>query len=645
MEIDRKAQTIVRRHATRAGPQYRRVAPTPPARALKESLGNHAAQLFVARLQRKPAVSAPDDPLERQADIIADQVMRMPEGDVVQRVCKGCEEEKKEQPRIQRAAAPESADTGLDVNAGVSAAQRSGAPLAADVRSFFEPRFGHDFSGVRVHTGHEAARAARGMEARAYTFGRDIVFGANEYAPRTARGRRFLAHELAHVVQQGGSSTLSRIVQRRVLAAAEQAAAITANRALFNGITVRVLQTITGVRAANRDGVIGPQTVRAVSDWQTARGLVDNGIVNEASMDRLVTDSLARRAEHGIQLVLDFFNLNTATDTLAVRHRTGAFTFEGLRFVGFIPIGLGISPARTTLEEGNLRVIEVGDSAFASARTLRDAIQRELARAGPGRPPVGGTPSRLNAARARVAVRFTASKYSDQRSVRAIQGLVGAPVTGIVDATTVQFVAEAQHTAGIAVDGQVGVVTTEDFYTQMIRRGNPNTALRLLVDFFDLRDEGNLLSVFFDPTLGALASTDFRASEPVRVRVGPRALTLPFSAAVHNIAHEMEHVRRLREGIVSEHTHEFLGEAVEILSIGMPEEPLDPVTAAHDAFIDDATRCLHHWDLMPLADRRRFRNRFIAVRRKVLRRIDAGTAAQRAANAALRALYVAVVLP
>jgi len=439
--------------------------------------------------------------------------------------------------------------------------------------------------------------------------------------------------------------TPSRVMQRRLLTAAEQTAAITSGRGLFNSLTVRVLQTIAGVPAANRDGRLGPQTVRAISDWQTARGLTDNGIVDQASMDRLVTDSLAAgRAEHGIQLVLDFYNLNTASEVLTVRHRSGAFTLEGFTFAGVFPIPL-VSPASTTFEEGNLRVIEVGDPAFASATLLRDTIQRELGRAAPAAAAVGPTPARLNAVQVRNAIRFTTSKYSDERSVRAIQGLVGAPVTGIVDATTVQFIAEAQHAAGLTVDGLVGLATTENFYTQMIARGNPNSALRLLVDFFDMRDDGNLLSVFFDSTVTALASTDFRPSEPVRVRVGPNALTLPFSGAVHNIAHELEHVRRLRAGIVAAATHEFLGEALEVLSVGMPEEPLDPVNPTHDAFISDATRCLVNWNAMPLADRRTFRNRFLAVRRKVLQRIAAGTAAQRTANAALRASYLAVVVP
>ena len=69
-----------------------------------------------------------------------------------------------------------------------------------------EPRFGHDFSRVRVHTGDKAAESARAVNARAYTVGQDVVFARNHYAPGTRSGDRLLAHELAHVVQQGGES-------------------------------------------------------------------------------------------------------------------------------------------------------------------------------------------------------------------------------------------------------------------------------------------------------------------------------------------------------------------------------------------------------------------------------------------------------
>ena len=76
-----------------------------------------------------------------------------------------------------------------------------GRPLDSGTRAFFEPRFGHDFGHVRVHTDARAAESARAVDAHAYTVGRDVVFGAGRYAPATSDGRQLLAHELAHVVQ------------------------------------------------------------------------------------------------------------------------------------------------------------------------------------------------------------------------------------------------------------------------------------------------------------------------------------------------------------------------------------------------------------------------------------------------------------
>jgi hypothetical protein len=83
----------------------------------------------------------------------------------------------------------------------------AGRPLDRSTREFMEPRFGHDFSAVRVHTDEKADRSARAVNALAYTAGRDIVFGAGHYRPGTSDGQRLLAHELAHIVQQSGAST------------------------------------------------------------------------------------------------------------------------------------------------------------------------------------------------------------------------------------------------------------------------------------------------------------------------------------------------------------------------------------------------------------------------------------------------------
>ncbi len=89
-----------------------------------------------------------------------------------------------------------------DVVGNISALRGTGWPLPKSTRAFFEPRFGRDFTGVRIHTGPRAADTARAVNARAFTLGRDIVFGSGQFAPDTHGGRRLLAHELAHVVQQ-----------------------------------------------------------------------------------------------------------------------------------------------------------------------------------------------------------------------------------------------------------------------------------------------------------------------------------------------------------------------------------------------------------------------------------------------------------
>lgn len=78
----------------------------------------------------------------------------------------------------------------------------AGEPLDESTRSFFEARLDHDFSNVRVHTDEQAARSSATVNANAYTVGDDVVFGASQYAPRTTVGRRLLAHELTHTLQQ-----------------------------------------------------------------------------------------------------------------------------------------------------------------------------------------------------------------------------------------------------------------------------------------------------------------------------------------------------------------------------------------------------------------------------------------------------------
>jgi uncharacterized protein DUF4157/D-alanyl-D-alanine carboxypeptidase-like protein/zinc carboxypeptidase len=156
-------------------------------------------------------IGAPDDAYEREADSVADRVLRMPADDVtvspagssVQRKCDACEKEDEEQLLQSTRESSGRAPPDTAAPAGVHDVLRaSGRPLAPDTRTFFETRFGRDFSGVRVHADAAAGRSAREVSAAAYTVGRDIVFSQGRFAPDTEAGQRLLAHELTHVVQQ-----------------------------------------------------------------------------------------------------------------------------------------------------------------------------------------------------------------------------------------------------------------------------------------------------------------------------------------------------------------------------------------------------------------------------------------------------------
>ncbi len=116
--------------------------------------------------------------------------------------CDSCQEKKKD-PTLQRSG--KGSNGPVTAPASVSRTLASpGRPLDLPTRSFMEPRFGRDFSGVRVHTDSAAAESARAVNANAYTVGQDIVFDEGKYNPSSQAGKRLLAHELAHTVQQHG---------------------------------------------------------------------------------------------------------------------------------------------------------------------------------------------------------------------------------------------------------------------------------------------------------------------------------------------------------------------------------------------------------------------------------------------------------
>lgn len=180
--------------------------------------------------QAKLNIGQPNDKYEREADRVSDRVMSMPDPKLQRQPVNEEEEETVQSkpladqitPLMQRqeespeeeeetvqakgdSAAPSTASS--SVESGINSIRGNGQPLAVSTRAFFEPRFGANFSGVRVHTDSNANNLTRSVYAKAFTFGNNIVFGSGHYSPATTEGKRLMSHELTHVVQQGAKGS------------------------------------------------------------------------------------------------------------------------------------------------------------------------------------------------------------------------------------------------------------------------------------------------------------------------------------------------------------------------------------------------------------------------------------------------------
>lgn len=257
--------------------------------SLQQTLGNQTVQRLYRSglLQAKLRIGQPNDIYEQEADRVADQVMRMPDnaaGDSQQsalsRASKsvqaksGCalskgpscgEEEPTGKMIMPERIRPSDSDSGQSpaVTPSTESAIRSltggGRPLSQLERSFFEPRFGTDFSDVRIHSGNHAGELAQTVQAKAFTLGRDIYFGRGQYNTGEAQSGRLLAHELTHVVQQAGAN---KSLQR-------QHVPDTGFRYTPPASVTRSVVEIQGIVGTTPDGVYGENTRIAVEKYQT----------------------------------------------------------------------------------------------------------------------------------------------------------------------------------------------------------------------------------------------------------------------------------------------------------------------------------------------------------------------------------------
>jgi len=167
-------------------------------------------------IQLKLSVGATDDPLEHEADAMADKVMRMPETPFIQQKsnCSGCDYDDEHihlkplasqvSPFIQAKSHGETAVSD-SVSGQINSSINGGETISGGTRSFMENRFGADFSDVKIHDNAQSAQLSQALNAKAFAVGNNIYFNSGQYRPETATGRRLLAHELTHTLQQSRS--------------------------------------------------------------------------------------------------------------------------------------------------------------------------------------------------------------------------------------------------------------------------------------------------------------------------------------------------------------------------------------------------------------------------------------------------------
>jgi hypothetical protein len=203
-------------------------------------------------LQTKLAMGASNDPLEMEADRMADQLLSVPEYLPISRA----------QQRIQRYTTMPTGQMEIAPDSVDQVLTSPGTPLESTLRHDMEQRFGFDFSQVRVHTDKAAEQSVREVNANAYTVGHHIAFGRGHYLPGTVNGDRLLAHELTHVVQQDSNRASTATVQRKARGSAHLAQSAMATRRKIVRQTVYVDQNRTVY-----DFNDGSSEEHAVSSW------------------------------------------------------------------------------------------------------------------------------------------------------------------------------------------------------------------------------------------------------------------------------------------------------------------------------------------------------------------------------------------
>lgn len=202
-EADRIADQVV---SDRPAPVQAALSVTPLLQRQPEEEEEEELQMKPAAgqfSQAAPAIQRQVEEEEEEEELLQPKPANAHSSQVTPSIQRQAEEEEEEELLQPKPASGQSLrPTATPAQSATRAVSSGGRPLSMEMRGYFEPRFGTDLSGVRIHDGPRAADAARIINARAYTLGHNIAFAAGEFSPHTTEGRRLMAHELAHTLQQ-----------------------------------------------------------------------------------------------------------------------------------------------------------------------------------------------------------------------------------------------------------------------------------------------------------------------------------------------------------------------------------------------------------------------------------------------------------
>jgi hypothetical protein len=467
-----------------------------------------------------------------------------------------------------------------------AAAGIDGAAAALPHLAPIQAAFGgdHDLSSVRAHVGGAAAEASEQIGARAYAMGGDVAFAE-------APDLHTAAHEAAHVVQQRGGLALDGGIgidgdphERHADAVADR---VVRGESASELLATYGLGTIAAAPAVQRDaappkagppheklpldrededeelkdlrakqlddaairtvqmlldlpptGAFDGATAQALAKLRLAQHLTKYGGLSPRIIDLLVQIAVKTRGmeDEAIYLVLDLYSMHARSDVLSVH-------FDPTLMVD----------AATSFDASGLRMISVGKTALDSARSIAKAVHAELARPVPdalASPPPGPVPTLLAADAARDADDVNRYRIGDPRAVITVQRMIGAPMTGTVDPATSQFIAEHQRAKGLSpVDGILNEATFEDLVFTLVNRGSEDTAIRLIVAYRQLPEDG-VIDVAFDP---ALQGREFHIRSegpgaPMTIEFSPLAVHQSADAIVDAVEHAYAEAQLNRAG-------------------------------------------------------------------------------------------------